>query len=67
MSSLNDHVKQYASGDSRKNARESLLDAITAQVAEVLKEDSGTAYTVGQLKDLATAYALVIHGPAAKE
>jgi hypothetical protein len=65
--SLQDHVKQYASSDSRKNARESLLDAITAQVADLLKEDGGTAYTVAHLKDLATAYALVIHGPAAKE
>lgn len=65
--SLHDHVKQYASNDSRKNAREALLDAITAQVADLVKEDSGVPYTAGHLKTLAEAYALVIHGNAAKE
>ncbi|WP_322501797.1 hypothetical protein TR631_33745 [Streptomyces rochei] len=62
MSSLEDHLKQYASSDSRHNARNSLLDAITKAVAEIETGGGDVDARAPRLKVLAEAYALVVHG-----
>ena len=65
--SLQDHVAKYSSSDSRKNARDALLDAITKAVGEVEEEGGGLTFTIPRLKTLAEAYALVVHGTSVKE
>ncbi|MFC7983835.1 hypothetical protein [Streptomyces sp. NPDC057336] len=65
--SLQDHVdKNRATGDARTEAETALLNAITKAVEEVEKEDSGLTFVVPRLKDLAEAYALVVHGNAVR-
>ncbi|MFI7234300.1 hypothetical protein [Streptomyces cyaneofuscatus] len=67
MSSLEEHVNKYSSSDSRKNARDALLDAITRGIAEVETKDWDIDVRISRLKILAQAYALVAHGAGAKE
>ncbi|WP_406324442.1 hypothetical protein [Streptomyces niveus] len=43
-------------------ARNALLNAITAQVEKVQKSDSAPNFSVPHLRNLAEAYALVVHG-----
>lgn len=59
----NEHVSNNRT-DAQRKASKALYDAITAQVEELVKEDSGVAYTAAHLKELAEAYALVAHGKA---
>ncbi|WP_439947205.1 hypothetical protein [Streptomyces sp. BBFR109] len=63
MSSLQEHVKRYNNSDSRINARNALLDAITRDVEEVMGKQTWDVDDRGpRLKALAEAYALVVHG-----
>lgn len=66
--SLQDHVDQNrATSGARTEAETALLNAITKAVEDVEKEGGGLSFTVPRLKDLAEAYALVVHGNAAPE
>lgn len=62
--SLQDHVDQNrATSDAHAEAETTLLNAITKAVEEMEKEGGGLTFVVPRLKDLAEAYALVVHGP----
>ncbi|MGW5509919.1 hypothetical protein ACWEV9_19410 [Streptomyces albogriseolus] len=65
MSSLQDHVAQNrAQGDTHTEAETALLNAITKAVGDVQDSRDGLPYDIARLKELAEAYALVVHGKA---
>ncbi|WP_333744083.1 hypothetical protein [Streptomyces ardesiacus] len=55
-------VKKYTTSDSRHNARNTLLDAITRAAVEVEESGRDTDSRTARLKELAEVYALVVHG-----
>ncbi|MGC4918668.1 hypothetical protein [Streptomyces albogriseolus] len=65
MSSLHEHVAQNRTSESAQTEAEvALLNAITQAVADTKEEGGGPGFEIPRLKDLATAYALVVHGRA---
>jgi hypothetical protein len=59
---LQDHVTANAAKNNASNeAREALLNAITKEVSKIDQTDA-QSYRTTHLKDLAQAYALVVHG-----
>ncbi|MFF9271119.1 hypothetical protein [Streptomyces rochei] len=61
--SLQDHVdKNRTQAGPQTAAKNALLDAITKAVEDIETEGGGLTFAVPRLKDLAEAYALVVHG-----
>lgn len=60
---LQDHVASNGSKfDTQKAAAKALLQAITAQTEETVKDGGGIDVVNKRLANLASTYALVVHG-----